>query len=157
MKNNFSRRLIREKALQILYAYELNNEGLEALIAGVFADIDEEQLRSFGRDLVNKVLIHKTQLDDEIALRATNWELKRIALIDKILMRMGICEFIYFPDIPPKVTINEAIEIAKTFSTLSSSKFINGILDRALEDFKNNNSLNKSGRGLLDEKLLESE
>lgn len=157
MKQSFPRRLIREKVLQILYAYELNNEGLEVLIAGVFAEIDEEQLSNFGRDLVNKVLINKSQLDEEIASRATNWELKRIALIDKILMRMGICEFMFFPDIPAKVTINEAIEIAKTFSTVSSSKFINGILDRVLEDLKNNNSLNKSGRGLLDEKVLESE
>lgn len=60
----------------------------------------------------------------------------RIALIDKILLRMAICELLYFPDIPPKVSINEAIEIAKEFSTAGSGKFINGILDAILSDEK---------------------
>lgn len=68
-------------------------------------------------------------LDMRIVGRVTNWEMNRIALIDKILLRIGICELLFFPDIPPKVSINESIEIAKDFSTAGSAKFINGILD----------------------------
>lgn len=76
----------------------------------------------------------------------------RIALIDKILLRMAICELLYFTDIPPKVSINEAIEIAKIYSTAGSGKFINGILDTILSEEKLG-SLNKTGRGLVDESV----
>ena len=69
---------------------------------------------------------------------------------------MGIAELLYYPDIPPKVTINEAIEIAKNFSTAKSGTFINGVLDAIHKDLKKNNSLNKTGRGLLDESLNDS-
>jgi len=73
------------------------------------------------------------------------------ALIDRILLRMGITELLFFPEIPPKVSINEVIEIAKEYSTSNSGKFINGILDAILSDLKLNSNLNKSGRGLIDE------
>jgi N utilization substance protein B len=69
---------------------------------------------------------------------------------------MAICEILYFPDIPPKVSINEAIEIAKEFSTAGSGKFINGILDAILSDEKLSGHLNKSGRGLVDETVSKS-
>ena len=85
-----------------------------------------------------------------------NWDLSRIALIDRILLRMGICEILFFPDIPPKVSINESIEIAKDYSTSSSGKFINGILDAILDDLKKDGKLNKKGRGLLEESLPKS-
>ncbi|MCK7526701.1 MAG: transcription antitermination protein NusB [Ignavibacteriales bacterium] len=74
-------------------------------------------------------------------------------LLDRILLRMGICEIPFFPDIPPKVSINESIEIAKDYSTSSSGKFINGILDAILDDLKKDDKLNKKGRGLLEESL----
>jgi N utilization substance protein B len=79
--------------------------------------------------------------------------MNRIALIDKILLRMGICEILHFPDIPPKVSINESIEIAKNFSTAGSAKFINGILDAILAEEKKTGKLNKSGRGLVEESI----
>lgn len=113
----FKRRIVREKVLQILYAYEINNENLMALTQSLLAEVDDENDKKFGEDLVNRVLIHKKDLDDKIQLRVSNWEMGRIALIDKILLRMAICELLFFPDIPPKVSINEAIEIAKEFST----------------------------------------
>ncbi|HMN48757.1 MAG TPA: transcription antitermination factor NusB [Ignavibacteriaceae bacterium] len=152
----FKRRLVRERVLQILYAYEMNNENLSALIQSILGDIEEVHDRKFGEDLVNRVLIHKKEFDEKIEERISNWELNRVALIDKILLRMAICEILYFPDIPPKVSINEAIEIAKEFSTAGSGKFINGILDAILSDEKLSGHLNKSGRGLVDETVSKS-
>jgi N utilization substance protein B len=150
MSATFKRRVVREKVLQILYAYEMNNENLMALTQSMLGDVDEEQDRKFGEDLVNRVLINKKELDSRIEERVSNWEMGRIALIDKLLLRMAICELLHFPDIPPKVSINEAIEIAKEFSTAGSGKFINGILDAILSEEKKSGRLTKTGRGLVD-------
>jgi N utilization substance protein B len=79
--------------------------------------------------------------------------MNRIALIDRILLRIGICEILYFPDIPPKVSINESIEIAKEYSTGGSAKFINGILDAVLTNEKKSGKLNKIGRGLVEDSI----
>jgi N utilization substance protein B len=153
----FKRRIVREKVLQILYAYEMNNENLLALTKSVLGDVQEEQDRKYGEDLVNRVLIHKKGLDSKIEERVSNWEMGRIALIDKLLLRMAICELLHFPDIPPKVSINEAIEIAKEFSTAGSGKFINGILDAILSAEKKSGSLAKTGRGLIDETISKNQ
>jgi len=151
MSGVFKRRVVREKVLQILYAYEMNNENLMALTNSILSDVEQEHDRKYGENLVNRVLIHKTDLDLKIEERVSNWEMGRIALIDKLLLRMAICELLYFPDIPPKVSINEAIEIAKQFSTAGSGKFINGILDAILSDEKTAGRLTKTGRGLVEE------
>ncbi|MDP4115101.1 MAG: transcription antitermination factor NusB [Bacteroidota bacterium] len=153
MKSQFKRRLIRERVLQILYAYEMNTEGLQALIDSVLNDIHKDEDRVFADLLVHKVLVKKKELDEIIEERISNWEMDRITLIDKILIRMAICELKYFEDIPPKVSINESIEIAKEYSTAGSGKFINGILDAVYEDLKNKGILNKTGRGLIDETI----
>ena len=153
----FKRRVVREKVLQVLYAYEMNNENLLALTKSVLGDVQEEQDKKYGEDLVNRVLIHKKELDAKIEERVSNWEMGRIALIDKLLLRMAICELLHFPDIPPKVSINEAIEIAKEFSTAGSGKFINGILDAILSAEKNAGSLTKTGRGLIDETISKNQ
>ena len=149
----FKRRIVRERVLQIHYAYEINNENLMALTNSLLAEVIDENDKKFGEDLVNRVLINKKDLDDRIQKRVSNWEMGRIALIDKILLRMAICELLYFTDIPPKVSINEAIEIAKIYSTAGSGKFINGILDTILSEEKTSGSLNKTGRGLVDESV----
>jgi N utilization substance protein B len=147
----YRRRLIREKVLQTLYAYEVSKEPI--------AFIEEQQLTelkphhndfNFAKDLIEKVIQHLDELDGTIKNNVPNWEFERIALIDKIILRMGIAEFAHFPDIPPKVTINEAIEIAKAFSTEKSGKFINGVLDTILDKLRKTNTLTKTGRGLLD-------
>ena len=130
----FKRRVVREKVLQILYAYEMNNENLLALTKSVLGDVQEEQDKKYGEDLVNRVLIHKKELDAKIEERVSNWEMGRIALIDKLLLRMAICELLHFPDIPPKVSINEAIEIAKIFGTQESGAFVNGLLDQIIRN-----------------------
>jgi transcription antitermination protein NusB len=150
----FKRRVVRERVLQILYAYEMNKEGLQALVDGMLSDISEDADKQFGSDLINRVIIHKNDLDQEINSRVDNWEMGRIALIDLLLLRMGLCELLFFPEIPPKVSINEAIEIAKEFSTAGSGKFINGILDAVLSDLKTKGRLNKLGRGLVDETII---
>lgn len=152
----FKRRIAREKVLQILYAYEINTENLEALSSSLLAEVPDEKDRMFGQDLVNRVLINKKDLDSKIQKRVSNWEMNRIALIDKLLLRMAICELLYFPDIPPKVSINEAIEIAKSYSTAGSGKFINGILDAILIEEKTSGKLVKTGRGLIDETISKS-
>ena len=156
MNNKSKRRIVREKVLQILYAYEMNRESLELLSSEILNEITDETDREFARELISKVLSNYDDLDKRIIGRVTNWEMNRIALIDKILLRIGICEILYFPDIPPKVSINESIEIAKDFSTAGSGKFINGILDAILAEEKKEGRLNKTGRGLVEESISPS-
>lgn len=148
-----NRRLLREKSLQVLYAYEMNKEGLTMLSEGILSDIPVKADKEFSLDLINKVIANYDLLDAKIKERVNNWEMDRIALIDKLLLRIGIAELLYFPDIPPKVSINEVIEIAKEYSTSNSGKFINGILDAILNELKESGKLNKRGRGLIDVSL----
>lgn len=152
----FKRRIIREKVLQTLYAYEMNSDNVNSLKKEIFSEIEDEADRKFGDDLITRVILNKENLDKKIQERVSNWEMNRIALIDKILLRMAICELLFFPDIPPKVSINEAIEIAKEFSTSGSGKFINGILDAILIEEKKSGRLNKTGRGLVDETITKT-
>lgn len=156
MSTIYKRRIVREKVLQVLYAYEINEENLQAHTQSLLAEVEDESLINFGKDLINKVLIHKHEFDQKIKERLSNWEMDRIALIDRILLRMALCEILFFPDIPPKVSINEAIEIAKIYSTAGSGKFINGILDSIFIEEKSSGRLVKTGRGLVDETLSKS-
>lgn len=148
-----NRRLLREKGLQALYAFEMNGEGLSRIIDGMLADVAAENDREFGKILINKAVANKDEIDRMIKQRVNNWEMERIALIDKLLLRIGITELLYFDDIPPKVSINEVIEIAKDYSTSNSSKFINGILDAILSELKKSGKLKKAGRGLIEESI----
>ena len=154
--NKSKRRIVREKVLQILYAFEMNRESLQPLSLEILKDVTDETDKAFAEELIQKVLSNIEDLDKRIMQRVTNWEMNRIALIDKILLRIGICELLYFPDIPPKVSINESIEIAKNFSTAGSAKFINGILDAVLAEEKKEGKLNKTGRGLVEESISPS-
>jgi len=88
--------------------------------------------------------------DTYIKMKAENWELERLSRLDRILMHMAICEMLNFEEIPVKVTINEYLELAKTYSTPKSSKFINGILDSLYNDFRETGKIIKRGRGLID-------
>ena len=153
MAKFYKRRIVREKVLQILYAYELNQESHSITKAEILKDIENENDKNFAEDLINRIILNNKKLDEKIKERVANWEITRIALLDKILLRMGICELMYFPEIPPKVSINETIEIAKSFSTESSGKFINGIMDAIFTELKKNGELNKTGRGLVEETI----
>lgn len=153
MSKVFKRRIIREKVLQVLYAYEMNNDNLQSQIDEIFSDVDDDNDKKFGISLIFKTIAERNRFDEMIKSKVSNWEMDRIALLDKLLLRMGICELIHFEDIPLKVSINEAIEISKTYSTAGSAKFINGVLDAILSDLKNSGQLKKTGRGLLDESI----
>lgn len=126
-----------------------------------FADEIREHERQKGdkgdlrllMELFYETIKSHQEYDKLIESKAENWELDRIALIDRILMQMGICEMLRFPEIPIKVSINEYLEVAKKFSTPKSSKFINGILDSLYLDFKNVGSIQKAGRGLIEESI----
>lgn len=111
----------------------------------VVKEDDEE----FLLDLFRKTLLHQDEFTEEIDQKTPNWDTERIADIDMILIKMALTEFIYFPSIPTKVTINEYIEIAKDYSTSKSSYFINGVLDKLLKDYNKSGKLKKIGRGLL--------
>ncbi len=124
------RHLARIVVLQTLYATEHAEQELDdAFDAIANKEGLKEQHRKFAIDLLHEV-VGKTQWADEhISTLAENWELNRIAFIDKVIMRMAMTELTVFIDVPVKVVLNESIELAKEFSTMKSSKFINGIVD----------------------------
>ena len=103
----------------------------------------------FGTKLFKKVISSNLDLNKELEGRTPNWDSKRIAMIDLILIKMATVELMYFPEIPEKVTINEYVEISKDYSTPKSKIFINGILDKIVKDFQHSNRLLKEGKGLL--------
>jgi N utilization substance protein B len=105
--------------------------------------------KDFVSDLFRKTILNENDLAKEYIDKTPNWDTERIAEIDTIILKMAICEFLKFPSIPVKVTINEYLEIAKEYSTPKSSIFINGILDNLVKEFQTNNRLNKTGRGLM--------
>ncbi len=145
------RRRIREKVLQALYAIELSGDPAEHVIDCIITDLRKNaESFQFAKTFFLKVVESREELDRLIKKQVANWEFNRLAVIDRIVLRMGICELLYFDDIPPKVSINEAIEIAREFSTEKSDKFVNGVLDAVLDDLKVNGMLNKQGRGLQD-------
>ena len=109
----------------------------------------KEEDQEFLIDLFRKTILHQNDYIDDIDNKTPNWDTDRIAEVDLILIKMAITEFLYFPSIPTKVTINEYIEIAKDYSTVKSSFFINGVLDKILRDYNKSKRLNKIGRGLL--------
>lgn len=111
---------------------------------------DWEEDSRFVKDLFAYTLKNDAAYQELIAERTKNWESERIALMDTILMKMAICEMMNFPSIPVKVTINEYLELSKDYSTPKSNSFINGILDKILNDLKRTNSIKKIGRGLIE-------
>jgi N utilization substance protein B len=117
----------------------------ELFTLGVFKDQDDQQ---FGQKLLRSVIRHQDELQKVLQGKTPNWDQERIADLDLLMLHMGICEFLHFPSIPVRVTINEYLEIAKEYSTPKSSLFINGILDNIVKDLMANDQLNKNERGL---------
>jgi len=124
----------RDFALKILYQADITRREIP-LTAEMFwkseevTDADEE-VKEFAKRLVFGVANQFHEIDAKISKHATNWQLKRMALIDRNILRLGVFELLFAPDIPPKVSINEAVELAKKYGDLDSSKFVNGILDK---------------------------
>ncbi|WP_459212361.1 transcription antitermination protein NusB [Aquimarina rhabdastrellae] len=112
----------------------------------LFKDFEDKQ---FALDLFRKTALNSVEFEAEIEGKTPNWDKDRIAELDKINIKMAICEFLKFPSIPVKVTINEYLELSKEYSTPKSSIFINGILDKISKEYKQSNKLNKMGRGLM--------
>jgi N utilization substance protein B len=148
-----NRRRARELVLQACYAHELSGNEPASIERDVIAAAEEnDAVRAFAADLFRRTVSHALEYDALIAAKAANWEFTRIAIMDKLILRIALCEFMHFADIPPKVSIDEAIEIAKKFSTEKSGPFVNGILDAILIDLKESGGLRKTGRGLSDGK-----
>ncbi len=105
--------------------------------------------RDFVKDLFRKTVLNESVLAKEYVDKTPNWDTERIAEIDTIILKMAICEFLKFPSIPIKVTLNEYLELAKEYSTPKSSIFINGILDNLVKELQTDNRIQKVGRGLM--------
>ncbi len=110
---------------------------------------DKEDDIQFVKDLFRKTIQHNAELGDMIDQNTSNWELERIAILDVMLMKMALCEVLYFRNIPVKVSLNEYIELSKNYSTPNSSNFINGVLDKLSIQLKNEGRIMKTGRGLM--------
>ena len=110
---------------------------------------DYQDELEFGQDLFNNILTNNEELKNHLIGRTPNWDSERIAKIDYAILLTSIAELLYFPSIPPKVTINEYIEIAKEFSSPSSGKFINGVIDKLIKDLTEKGLIVKTGRGLI--------
>lgn len=127
----------------------LSPEEIQELESDTRIDWDETEL-AFIRELTHRSLDEAGFTDALIERFAQNWELERIALMDRVLLQMATAELIHFESIPAKVTINEIIELAKRYSTDKSNVFINGVLDAVVAELNETGRLHKSGRGLLD-------
>lgn len=130
-----ARRRARELVLKALYASQTSDQNPEEVWQTLLEDaaLPEKPLK-FATELFKLVLNNEDRLDQEIAKHSQNWHISRLALIDKNIMRIAICELLYMADVPSRVSLNEAIELAKTFSTPDSSSFVNGILNAVLKD-----------------------
>lgn len=120
--------------------------GKEHALTRLFKNAEDKE---YAINLFRKTLLNDESLAAEMEGKTPNWDKERIADLDAILIKMAICEFLKFPSIPVKVTINEYLEIAKEYSTPKSSIFINGILDKLSREYKEEGKLNKMGRGLM--------
>ena len=120
----------RELALQLMYQLDLRgDEILDEVNAALAPEAGDPEMLDFARELVHGCREKQTEIDRQIEEVAKNWQLKRMAAIDRNILRLATYELLYREDIPPLVTINEAIDIAKKFSTKNSGPFVNGILD----------------------------
>ncbi len=130
-----NRHRAREHVLKALYALELGEQSSEEICSTLIESgrVDEVTL-DFAKDLFGKVAQYIPKLDVYISRLATNWDIERLAVVDKNILRMAICEIEHLPDVPIKVAINEAIELAKKYSTLESASFVNGVLDKVMKD-----------------------
>ncbi len=131
------RRKAREEALKILYKMDLtDNWDLSAfeeeISYGNLRDLDE--IREYLTFLVQTVLDHKEAIDNKIRPRIKNWKLERLGILERNILRLAIAEMLFSPDVPPKVAIDEAIEIAKKYVSVDAGKFINGVLDGVLKE-----------------------
>lgn len=133
--------------LKTFKKFRETSEERQALLP-MFKDEEDHQ---FAKDLYRKAVMNHTENMAMIKQHTVNWDIERIAFIDNLILELALTEFLYFPSIPTKVTMNEYIELSKYYSTEKSRNFINGILDKSLKDLKKENKIRKAGRGLIGE------
>ncbi|MFA5033297.1 MAG: transcription antitermination factor NusB [bacterium] len=135
-----SRRKARELAMQVLYRKEMGVQAEKEILYELFSsNFYSKEIQEFVRALVEKTLTNIREIDRLISNNAKNWKIARMATIDKNILRLAICELLYFSEIPPKASIDEAIELAKKYSTPESGKFVNGILDSIMKTYRKEN------------------
>ena len=129
------RRFSRELALKFLYQFEFNKADFDDQMT-LFAErlSCKDEVKTFLEELVTKVLNHLDEIDDILKKYSEHWALDRMTVIDRNILRLGVCELFYSQTIPPKVVINEAVEIAKKYGSEESPDFINGILDKIFKE-----------------------
>ena len=120
----------REYALQLLYQLDVTRADPQTGIEDFWQHRDvSPEVKTFATDLVQGTIRHREELDGLISAHASNWDIRRMAVVDRNILRLGAYELLHLDDVPPKVCLNEAIELAKRFGDEESSKFVNGILD----------------------------
>lgn len=147
-----NRRKAREAALRSIYAIEVGSNTraeVSQQIVKVLLKDDNDGV-SFANEIILYATDEKKEFDGIIASHIKNWEVSRLAILDKLILRMAITELLHFDQIPTKVSINEAIELAKSYSTRKSGTFVNGILDAILNDLSEKGRIVKKGRGLIE-------
>lgn len=129
--------MAREGVLEALFSHQFSDVERKITINRVLENVPERKANlGFITNLFNNVLDNSKLADKLIEEHLQNWEFDRVAKVDKVLLKMGICEIYFLEDIPPKVTISEMVEISKVYSTDESPNFINGILDAVYKDFQ---------------------
>lgn len=146
-----TRREAREQVMKALYAHEHADGSPEQIVHTLLRRPLEEDppTQAFAERLFRTTIDTAPEADQVIEKHAKNWDIHRIAAIDRALLRMATTELLRFEEIPPKVSVDEAIEIAKKYSTPRSGTFINGVIDAILLDLHQQERLQKSGRGLI--------
>ncbi len=129
------------------YVDAFEPEGKNAFFQGLELWDDEKK---YGIELLAKTIDHSDELIKLIQPKLKNWEMDRVAILDLILLKLAVCELLYFPTIPVKVTINEYIEVSKLYSTPKSKDFVNGVLDKVKNELQDKGQIKKFGRGLLE-------
>ena len=133
------RRKAREATMKALYALEINNGFPQDVLELCDDSFNNSENDMYTRELFNCVVEKKSWADNLISQCLENWEYGRVAILDKILLRMGVSEIYHIDDVPPKVSISEMVEIAKVYSTEESSSFVNGILDTIYKNYSEKN------------------
>lgn len=181
---NSSRRIAREKVLQVIYAESVCETNLDDLVEHIFyrifnfdeyeeVDLEKDKLLNpkqiqelesdtqivwseehltFAVNLLKATIKRKVEVNSYLEKFSKDWHPERISPIDKYIILIAITEMLDFPEIPPKVSINEALDISKMYSEFKSKTFINGILDSIFKQLSEDGLLHKSGRGLMDKK-----
>ena len=143
----------REEALKVLYQVEVVKDDLDVILKRFWEDNPaDDEIRVFAERIVRGTVERCVEIDGILSKHADNWDLSRMAILDKNILRFGVFELLYLDDIPPKVSINEAVNIAKKYSQEDSGKFVNGVLDHI-----NHNEKTKGGSKTMDDETMDDE